>query len=279
MEKRIKTVILKIVLLFSTIIITFLKCFTGVLGKPIFILVDNHSGKSIVKTSSLVNIDLVDPSQFTLSNLKYCSNLQTLCLITHSEYENLNFIGDLKITSFYFSGECKDWSKLNELIHLKTLSISYSNFDDLSLIKDMNNLEELTIQTTSVVDFSEIIELHKLSEISIDVGNTDISDISKLTQINTLDIFRCSNLDNIDFLKSMDNIQVLSLDRLCIDDYFALTQMKKLKCVKLFKIYTDDFTFLLKIKNLEEIQVFPEDLLPNDILSELEKNYIDVSPL
>ena len=143
----------------------------------------------------------------------------------------------------------------------------------------MNNLEELTIQTTSVVDFSEIIELHKLSEISIDVGNTDISDISKLTQINTLDIFRCSNLDNIDFLKSMDNIQVLSLDRLCIDDYFALTQMKKLKCVKLFKIYTDDFTFLLKIKNLEEIQVFPEDLLPNDILSELEKNYIDVSPL
>lgn len=279
MEKRIKAVILTIILLFSAIIIIFLKCFTGVLGKPIFILVDSYSGKSIVKTSSLVDIVLMDPSQYTLSNLKYCSNLQKLYIITNSEYENLNFIGDLKLESFSFGGECKDWSKLNELLDLKTLKIYYSNFDDLSLIKNMNNLEELKIQTTAVVDFSEIIEFHKLSKISIDVGNTDISDISKLTQINTLDIFRCPNLDNIDFLESMDNIQVLSLDRLPIDDYSALTQMEKLKCVKLFKIYTDDFTFLLKIKNLEEIQVFPEDLLPNDILSELGKNDIDVSPL
>ncbi len=228
-----------IILAVLTVSIVLLKSFTDILGAPEYIYADDYTDNVFYKVDEVEELELWDPSQYTLKHLKYCGNLKRL-VISSTPYDNLDFISDLEITYFCIVAECRDWSKISTLTHLNELTIAFSDFDDVALLQSMSELESLYLSCRGTVDISRIGELPKLNELSICAQNDDISDISKCTQLTSLSIFNCKNIKDISFLMDMDNIEEIYLQSLDIEDYSFLTKMKSLKTVKIWNIPLGD---------------------------------------
>lgn len=237
--KKIITVIIAL-----TVSIVLLKSFTDILGAPKYLYMDDCPVIDFEKVDEVEELELRCPSKYTLKQLKYCSNLKELTIITtpldSTQLKNLDFISDLKITDFGIYAECRDWSKISTLTHLNVLTIGYSNFDDLSLLRAMSELESLRIDSDKTVDLSQISKLPKLKELLIDIPNDDISDICGCTQLTSLYIYECKNVKDFSFLKDMDNIKELCLLQLNIEDQSFLTEMKGLEKVTIVYMQIED---------------------------------------
>ncbi|MDE7294373.1 MAG: hypothetical protein K2N72_08110 [Oscillospiraceae bacterium] len=238
MKKIITAIIILTVL---TVSIVLLKCFTDILGAPLYIYDTTGSyrtGKDFYKTDEVYELELRGPSKNTLNHLKYCSNLKKLTIF--AKLDNLDFISDLEITDLFVFVECNDWSKIGTLTHLKRLDVFRSDFNDVSLLREMSELETLHIHSQEIVDISHIGELPKLNDLDICVQNDDISDISNCTNLTSLGIIGCPNITDISFLKDMDNVKELLLQGLNIEDQSFLTEMNGLESVDIRYMQIED---------------------------------------
>lgn len=244
MNIRKKHIIITVCISFVSIVLAVLalslRLFTDTFGKPKYIRIESYAEKSFMKIDEVEDLWLHNPSEFTLKNIKYCNKLNHLIIVSFTGLDDLSFLSDLNITSLTLWIKCSDWGGISELKKLRKLQIYHSDFSDLSLLSDMTELEELTLQTTASVNFLDLSDLINLNSLAIDVGNNDISDVSKLTNLKKLDLYRCNNVNDFSFLKRMDEVEELRLDRLCIYDYSFLFEMNSLKCLDLFEQELND---------------------------------------
>lgn len=143
-------------------------------------------------------------------------------------------IEKLSDITFYADGYTRYQSKNTELgtneinvlsymPFLKTLSIGYQEFVDLSCISDLIYLEELSLLHDNITEVQELSKLKNLRILAL--GWNQISDVSPL-----------AGLDNLESLGLWDNqiVDVRCLQNLSNLSYFDITgnQVRDISCIK-----------------------------------------------
>ncbi|MEJ6477685.1 MAG: hypothetical protein QNL92_03270 [Octadecabacter sp.] len=152
-----------------------------------------------------------------------------------------------------------DYSVLSDMTHLRAIMISYTDFDDLSVLAPLTGLEEIHIGETNVTDISSLANFPNLQVLHIQ--NLDTDNYSVLRQLGTLDELAIGNgrLTNIDFVTAMPNLQRLNLiDIGNLPDYpeTDLSALEGHAGITKFTIRgygTTDLSPLLRMPNLKDV--------------------------
>lgn len=73
----------------------------------------------------------------------------------------------------------------SDLLEIKILKVSYSEIQDISVLKNCKNLETLRLRYNNISDLSPLSKLENLQYLSL--GSNNISDLSPLAEIYSLD--------------------------------------------------------------------------------------------
>lgn len=237
MKKIFSFLIIIIILLLSTIIV--IKNFSNLVGTPKYIYVESFTEKRFEVIDEVYDLTLVNPSNITLNNLKYCKNLKKLYIISSNEYENLEFLEGLNLSYLYIEGKCIDWSYIKNLTTLNVLEIYSSNFKNTDLLKNLNDLIGLTLFSSEQVNLESISNLKRLQWLSLSTQNSDISQIAELKNLKSLLLFNIP-INNLKFLNQMNNLSFLQMDMIYVDDYTPILSLNELTELK---IYNNDIPY------------------------------------
>ena len=128
--------------------------------------------------------------------------------------DRILYTNDLwKITEFTVPAEAQNYSDLQHMIFLTSLTIENCADGDLSYLANMTALTDLTIKNT-IVD------------------KTALDAIGKLTTLTNLTLQAC-NLSNISALSNLTAVENIDLSHNAINDISALSGMKNLKNINL----------------------------------------------
>lgn len=187
--------------------------------------------------------------------------------------------------------------KLMPLKELRFLNLDGSNVDNVDFLAGMVNLEELILKGDehtfkSYQAFSKLVKL-RILDLSSNEQATDASmaALSTLTNIEELDLGRCSNITNLNFIKGYKKLKTLNIRSSGILDLSALkglTQITKmdagymaatdlspvggvadLEDLTLSGSKAKDYTFISKLKKLKKINVSNSTISNIDAVKDL----------
>ncbi len=233
--KNLNGQIIRNTVIIVVIVLLCLKILTPFLGRPVFIYNrDSLDGelKSHFQICSNVKETMIDnPNIYNLSCIKYCSNLDLLCVSIFPFTENVDtkYLVNNNVKTIVFAFHSNDWSHLKECTNLEKISILNSDFSDTNDISGLSKLEELYLDTDNDLIVRNIEKSENLKRISLLSDKTvDVSGLSKLTNIEYLHIdgeiknfnairsvsvLDLQNCDNIEWehIKNIDGLEKVSI--------------------------------------------------------------------
>lgn len=116
-----------------------------------------------------------------------------------------------KITKLECYKGIKDISGIENLVNLKSLSLTYCEIEDISPLKGLNNLEELMLYDDNITDVSPLRGLTNLKFLEL-YGNqiTDIGSLEGLINLKSLDLAN-NRITDITPLKGLTKLESLDL--------------------------------------------------------------------
>ena len=141
----------------------------------------------------------------------------------------------------------------------------------IDTLREFNAVKSLILRGITIDDYSFINHMNALTELSIRWGkSTDLSALYGNTNIETLEFWRVSNMDNVDILAHLPNLKVVCLQQLKNIKHFPnlskLSFLNEIRVEELSSLY--DFMPLEAVPNLEifyggSIKTVPaESLIP-----------------
>jgi len=165
--------------------------------------------------------------------LKLCRNLTNLNL-SETSFSDLNLLVDLPLKKLNISG-CNEITKFSPLNHYQTLThldISQTNFKDITYLLHLP-LESLNLTWLYATNYEELGKLKLLKELHIE------------------DRF----LNNIDFVKELKSLEVLSLSSCAPEDFSPIGYCRNLKELDISKTHVKDLPFLKNLKFLRQLNI------------------------
>lgn len=165
----------------------------------------------------------------------------------------------------------KPITKIRELPLAETVSQNIKRIDcanptqeDIELIGKMINLEELNLSYfTSEIDLSPLGSLCHLKKISLVVAVNAEIDTRPLTRLQQLeDIYIEGRIDLV-FLKELDNVKKVVLNRNSIEDLSFFQHMEKLEELDIHCVDYADFQKLGELKRLRSVNLYISQSMEN----------------
>ena len=139
-----------------------------------------------IRNLSIQEGNFIDPSLISESvNYFYLGNTDA------SDFSSLSLLSQLRVLGLRSIEEVDDWSFLSSLSQLDYLSLSNTNFTDLSLINSAN-LRTLDLSNSLVTDWTAITEFNLLDRLLL--SGTNFTD---LTLLNNLPLYSLSLNDTL----------------------------------------------------------------------------------
>lgn len=242
---------------------------------------NNSDIKGYEKIKSLQELVAVNCNIKDVSNLE---DLKWLYILDLSENPNIENISELKnnLNSLILS-KCnlKTIENLSSIESLEVLDISYNNLTDINGIEKFNGLYGINLSGNNIKDFSSIskitghldeefgeqsfidltVEDCKINDISIfnnlknvsilNLSNNNITNLSAFynNSIHSLDLSENHNLNNIQYLKNLENLYALYFRDCNIDD---LSEISKLGAnLAVLDLSKNNITDVSKLNNLK----------------------------
>lgn len=122
----------------------------------------------------------------------------------------------------------KDISGIENLVNLKSLTLTYCQIEDISPLKGLNNLEELMLYDDNITDVSPLKGLTNLKFLEL-YGNqiTDIGSLKGLINLKSLDLAN-NRITDITPLKGLTKLESLDLYYNSIKEDYKDTLKKNL---------------------------------------------------
>ena len=93
-----------------------------------YIYIKDINDNKFQKTSEIVELNLMIPSDITLNSLKYCNNLDVLRVCRHMSYNrnkrNLDFLKDINLSELQIVGEWDGYDALKKQTNLVKLYLN-----------------------------------------------------------------------------------------------------------------------------------------------------------
>ncbi|KAL0224641.1 hypothetical protein RCL1_002553 [Eukaryota sp. TZLM3-RCL] len=280
----------------------------------------NLSNKWVENTSEIskfTNLETLDLSNVKLGYNSYCQ------IVRITDISFLSSCFKLKSLSLDRS-RVTDLSPLSLLVELESLSVYNTKVFDLWPLRYLSKLSTLDVRETllprehqrKLTDSSDIQTLINSFEhgVDLDFSNTrdtvnlslyshcsrlkslkllhrkveNISEISKFTNLETLDLMYNNKITDTSLLSSLQNLRVLSLHENKISDLSPLSCLKFLQILKLDSNQISDLSPVAALENLVDLSlcrsnitdISPLSSLQNlRILSLCDNKISDLSPL
>ncbi len=141
-----------------------------------------HDLSSFTSLKNLKYLELDEDLIADISDIKYFSSLEYLCLSSASDFKDISPIGEclklrvLKIYS-YVKNDVSDITAIGNLKELEELVIyEFLNIHDISPLQSCTKLKSLKIKGTSVTDFSFLINLPDFQELTVEKSSLSPED-------------------------------------------------------------------------------------------------------
>lgn len=224
----------------------------------------------ITPLSKLTNIKELTLRNDNIGDLEALSNLINL--------EKLD-IGNYRESAFW--NTYSDISSLYKLSKLKELNLTYTDVDDIDVVKNFKDLNTFIyrIFNSRVTDISalkDLIELKYLDLEYVNVSNIDqLSGLKNLTYLNlnsTLD--NSEKINDITMLKDMTSLTELYLNSSDVKDISALTNAVNMEKLDLSNNDVSDVSPVRKMIKLQNLWLYNDPINSSDI-QELNKDLPD----
>lgn len=230
-------------------------------------------GLEKVKLSTL---EINNHSALDLSTLKECKKIklnsddpitnETVANISHMDgLQELDLSGDIQVD---------DYSVLNSLQTLDTLSINQNEENQLNLgtMPQLTNIKSLFLygdKADCVSDISDLGKMYWLEELYI-IWQT-VPDISALSNMSGLKILKIpgANVSDISVLSNMPNLEVLDISGTNVMDISVLANIPTLEQLNLAGTEIADLSVLPQLNNLKTLSLASMDLSDASVLSSL----------
>ena len=256
------------------------------------------------KLKNLKILDLVYSTISNLSGIYLLSNLEELSIKYDNNLVDINPISYLKNLKTLNLSSCEnvtDIYYIRYMTNIEHIVLSGTSVSNLEPLKDLKKLKSIDIfDCSNVIDISYISEIEEIdlgfcgniTDFSslgervkeLDVSNTFISDLSRLTNVTSLDISYNDNITDASMLSKVEilditqcinlrdisnfvNIKEISASNILYDNIYPFTIAKK---ILLSSVNVDLVNFSFKIfKNCEDLEIF--------FLNELSELIVDKS--
>jgi hypothetical protein len=196
-------------------------------------------------------------------NLEKCDSLDGLYLLNNIEsiaVDKQNVIIDFsKFPKLKEIGleHNKKFINIEKLKHLEILVVSKYEEKDLTKISEIQSLKTLHLYQSKTNDIKGIEKLKNLEEFNFSRNNilTNISLINSLPKLSKLHIEKCKNLSDFSFLKGNTTIQDLFVSEL--DSIQFVKTMPNLEKINFWDCKDGDMTPLLEAPKLRNINFYP----------------------
>lgn len=252
----------------------------------------NDTGTDLLEMDSLVfkkRPDLIlhlsydkipDKYQDAIINMQYLKNIA----ISITKPQNLDFLSLLNQLN-YLELYAKKTIEIDFISNLKQLNYldlrgSFSSFESIGNCKSLKTL----LMHRSTIDDLDFLEGSNVDYLLLDVCKiADISSLDKNRSLKTLVLSENHNIENIDFIKSMESLEVLNIDQSKVNRLFDFSHLKSLKELHLRNMKSlTDISSLKSVPSLEKLylneigsKVKKDDFTVLTEMSSLKELYID----
>jgi internalin A len=198
----------------------------------------NLSNNAIIDIKPI--IDLKELRELSLNNNQTIKDFSSL--------ENLRNLRSLTL----FNNRIGDISFLKNLSYLNRLYLSNNKIMDIKVIANLKNLITLDLNENPIEDISFINGLRKLKILQL-IGNSSIKNFEELEKLSFLSHLYISNckLKNIAFLKNLKNLLFLDLsNNNDLNNCLAINEIKTLTHLFLNQTSVTDLNFFENLTNL-----------------------------
>ena len=183
----------------------------------------------------------------------------------------------------------------NDALSVTVLDLSNVDWDamnaknggikDLTGIEHFTNLVELHLDMNDIKDFTPLSQLIKLEVLTFNgVRVEDLSVLSNLTNMVFLGFnwsyapdFGFEGYENLDFIKNMKNLEILSADNAGIKDISAIIELPKLWSLYIRNNLITDISPLSKVKTIKEFLIGNNPISDYSCLEPLKEVFPNIS--
>ncbi len=185
-----------------------------------------------------------------IKDLKHLSNLR----IEWAELENLEILNTLDLKELHLLYLATNPSLIPITKHKKLKSLTLIEQDkNIECIEQLTQLRHLYISRVKIKNLNILSSLKHLKTLSIrSCGNVDLSPISRLAGLTSLNIGPFYNQTNFDFISNLKNLETLRMYDL--RSVTALPKLSKLTKLRNLEIkYLNKLTDISELKNLKSL--------------------------
>ncbi len=188
------------------------------------------------------------------------------------DINGIQYAINIKTFSYRYGADHLDLGPLENLVNIKSLTISYTGINDVEPIKNLVNLEDLEInerQENQISNFKVLENLVNLKIIKLSCNGDDENILNYLLPLKKLEYLRIREYKNM------------------ISPSISYAN-ESMKYIELYNTKVDDISFLKNLKNIESIEISSSHVNEIPDLSNLTKlsvvnlarnEIIDFSPL
>jgi hypothetical protein len=216
-------------------------------------------------SDDLASLTLLDASSMEIANLEgmqYCVNLLTLDLSSNEMDDLTPIIGLTSLTSLYIN---ENFNLKNEaiqtiatLINLVNLSVAYNEHVSLDFTSNMNKLSSLNSRYSSLLyDLKGLSYLPSLYELILNNCShiRDISPLSTLPSLSTLILYEDKAISNFEVIGEITTLTDLSLNYCALDNISFVKTLINLETLSLIGNFVFDITPLVNMEYLVDLNI------------------------
>ncbi|KFN02605.1 NEAT domain-containing leucine-rich repeat protein [Bacillus clarus] len=183
------------------------------------------------------------------------------------DYSGLQYMPNLESLTVS-NANIKDLTFFSNLKQVKKLALRGNGIEDVTPITKMDNLESLDLSNNKISDFSSLNQMKNIKTLFL-TGN-QIEDITPITKMEQLEYLNLSNnkISNLTPLRALKNITYLSLAGNQIEDITPVYTLP-LKDLVLTRNKIKDITGINRLNQLEELWIGKNEIHNVDPISEM----------
>ena len=191
-----------------------------------------------------------------LKSLELADYVGTGVIWTPVDIDDISYLTSLKhLENLVFGGQkLYDISPLAQLISLKSLEFTAENISDFSALKHLKNLRSLQIGYANIPSLDFINELPVLQELRMDVCEFNPEMMYLPRDLRSLFI-RGNQLNNIDFVKRIQNLNSLDCSFNNISDISGLSNLTQLTAFRASDNKISNISCLSNLKGLMHLNL------------------------
>ncbi|RDY27868.1 hypothetical protein CHL78_007645 [Romboutsia weinsteinii] len=209
------------------------------------------------KTTKVVNVEILGEDEDDSDRVVHIPDKNLKRVLEYMIKSDKITRGDLRkldVLSLEQQG-VYDLTGLEYATNLRGLSLRFcTELDNINVLSNMSNLMVLYLDFTSVDNLKPIKELDKMGVLTMYASNvSDISPLENMVNMEELNIRLCRGINNIEAVKNMKKLSVLSASRNKIKDISALSNLNNLEYISLEDNKIEDISSLSENINLKKL--------------------------